>query len=177
VWSTDIRTSDGQGFVYLVAVMDWFSRSSELVAVADPGGGVLCGGAEAGVAAGRPDIFNRTGFAFTARVYGSWRAPDRDQHGGGALHGHICRAVWRSLKYRVLLEDYASVTERDGHRRLLRFYNHERLHQASITGRRRRYCMRATAMTGQTLRKERASRGLRPEPWIYRFRARMSVLQ
>jgi putative transposase len=54
VWSTDITyIRMAQDFLYLVAVMDWFKPvRAELVAVADDGGGVLCGGVEAGAAAG-----------------------------------------------------------------------------------------------------------------------------
>jgi putative transposase len=99
VWSTDITyIRMAQGFLYLVAVMDWFSRfvlswSLSLTMEVD-----FCIEAlQRALRRGRPDIFNSDqGSQFTSdpvhRRTGS--APDRDQHGrAGTLHGqHFRRA-------------------------------------------------------------------------------------
>jgi putative transposase len=139
VWSTDITyIRMAQGFVYLVAVMDWFSRyvinwSVSLTMELDFCVEVL----KSALRRGQPEIFNSDqGSQFTSeRFTGELRAREIaiSMDGRGRCMDNIfIERLWRSLKYEeVYLKDYASVTEaRAGIDRYLRFYNHERLHQS-----------------------------------------------
>jgi putative transposase len=139
VWSTDITyIRMAQGFVYLVAVMDWFSRfvlswSLSLTMEID-----FCIEAlRAALRRGRPDIFNSDqGVQFTSEKFtGELAAQDIaiSMDGRGRCMDNIfIERLWRSLKYEeVYLKDYESVTEaRTGIERYFRFYNQERLHQS-----------------------------------------------
>jgi putative transposase len=139
VWSTDITyIRMAQGFLYLVAVMDWFSRfvlswSLSLTMEID-----FCIEAlKSALRRGRPDIFNSDqGVQFTSEKFiGELAAKDIaiSMDGRGRCMDNIfIERLWRSLKYEeVYLKDYASVTEaRTGIERYLRFYNQERLHQS-----------------------------------------------
>jgi len=139
VWSTDITyIRMAQGFVYLVAVMDWFSRfvlswSLSLTMEID-----FCIEAlKSALRRGRPEIFNSDqGVQFTSEKFtGELAAKDIaiSMDGRGRCMDNIfIERLWRSLKYEeVYLKDYASVTEaRTGIERYLRFYNQERLHQS-----------------------------------------------
>ena len=139
VWSTDITYIRlRQGFVYLVAVMDWFSRyvlSWSLSITLDVS---FCLEAlEGALARGRPEIFNSDqGSQFTSGEYTG--RLDREQiqisrdGRGRALDKVLVERLWRSVKYEeVYLKDYATVPEaQQGLRRYFGFYNQERLHQA-----------------------------------------------
>jgi putative transposase len=139
VWSTDITyIRMAQGFVYLVAVMDWFSRfvlswSLSLTMEID-----FCIEAlRSALRRGRPEIFNSDqGVQFTSEKFtGELSAKDISisMDGRGRCMDNIfIERLWRSLKYEeVYLKDYASVTEaKTGIDRYLRFYNQERLHQS-----------------------------------------------
>lgn len=139
VWSTDITyIRMAQGFVYLVAVMDWFSRyvlswSLSLTMEID-----FCIEAlRRALRRGRPEIFNSDqGSQFTSeRFSGELQAREIaiSMDGRGRCMDNIfIERLWRSLKYEeVYLKDYTSVKEaREGIERYLRFYNHERLHQS-----------------------------------------------
>ena len=90
VWSTDITyIRMAQGFLYLVAVMDWFSRfvlSWSLSLTMEVG--VLRRGAEACFAAGAADIFNATqGSQFTSEQF------------TGVWPGDRSRSVWTGGGY------------------------------------------------------------------------------
>lgn len=139
VWSTDITyIRMAQGFVYLVAVMDWFSRfvlswSLSLTMEVD-----FCIAAlKSALRRGRPDIFNSdqgsqfTSDQFTAVLVGRQIAISMDGR-GRCMDNIFVERLWRSLKYEeVYLKDYGSVTEaRAGIQRYFRFYNQERLHQS-----------------------------------------------
>lgn len=139
VWSTDItyiRLS--RGFVYLVAVMDWFSRyvlSWELSITMDA---KFCLDAlDAALRRGTPDIFNSdqgpqfTADDFTGRILAAGARVSMD--GRGRVFDNIfVERLWRSVKYEeVFLHDYATVTEaREGLGRYFRFYNSERRHES-----------------------------------------------
>ena len=139
VWSTDITyIRMEQGFLYLVAVMDWFSRfvlswSLSLTMEVD-----FCIEAlQRALRRARPEIFNSDqGSQFTSEKFsGELEARDIaiSMDGRGRCMDNIfVERLWRSLKYEeVYLKDYASVTEaRTGIQRYFRFYNHERLHQS-----------------------------------------------
>ena len=139
VWSTDITyIRMAEGFVYLVAVMDWFSRyvlswSLSLTMEID-----FCMEAlRSALRRGRPEIFNSdqgsqfTSEKFTAELAAKKIAISMDGR-GRCMDNIFIERLWRSLKYEeVYLKDYESVTAaRTGIERYFRFYNQERLHQS-----------------------------------------------
>jgi len=139
VWSTDITyIRMAQGFVYLVAVMDWFSRyvlswRLSLTMELD-----FCVEAlKCALRRGRPEIFNSdqgsqfTSVKFTGELAKREIAISMDGR-GRCMDNIFIERLWRSLKYEeVYLKDYEPVTEaRAGIERYFRFYNHERLHQS-----------------------------------------------
>ena len=139
VWSTDITyIRMAQGFVYLVAVMDWFSRyvlswSLSLTLELD-----FCVEAlKCALRRGRPEIFNSDqGAQFTSEKFtGVLKARDIavSMDGRGRCMDNIfIERLWRSLKQEeVYPKDYASVTEaRLNIDVYLHRYNEERLHQS-----------------------------------------------
>ncbi len=139
VWSTDITyIRMAQGFLYLVAVMDWFSRFVLSWSLSLTMGVDFCVEAlRRALRRARPDIFNSDqGSQFTSEKFtGELEAKDiaiSMDGRGRCLDNIFVERLWRSLKYEeVYLKDYASVTEaRAGIERYFRFYNHERLHQS-----------------------------------------------
>ena len=139
VWSTDITyIRMAQGFVYLAAVMDWFSRyvlswSLSLTMELD-----FCVEAlKSALRRGRPEIFNSdqgsqfTSEKFTGELAAREIAISMDGR-GRCMDNIFIERLWRSLKYEeVYLKDYASVMEaRAGIEKYFRFYNQERLHQS-----------------------------------------------
>lgn len=139
VWSTDITyIRMAQGFVYLVAVMDWFSRyvlswRLSLTMEVD-----FCVEAlKYALRRGRPEIFNSdqgsqfTSEKFTAELAAQEIAISMDGR-GRCMDNIFIERLWRSLKYEeVYLKDYATVTDaREGLGKYFRFYNEERLHQS-----------------------------------------------
>jgi len=139
VWSTDITyIRMAQGFVYLVAVMDWYSRfvlswSLSLSMELD-----FCVEAlKCALRRGRPEVFNSdqgsqfTSEKFTGELEAKKIAISMDGR-GRCMDNIFIERLWRSLKYEeVYLKDYGSVREaRDGIASYFRFYNHERLHQS-----------------------------------------------
>ena len=139
VWSTDITyIRMAQGFVYLVAVMDWFSRyvlswRLSLTMEID-----FCVEAlKCALRRGRPEIFNSdqgsqfTSEGFTGELAVREIAISMDGR-GRCMDNIFIERLWRSLKYEeVYLKDYATVSEaREGIAKYFRFYNEERLHQS-----------------------------------------------
>ena len=139
VWSTDITyIRMAQGFVYLVAVMDWFSRFVLSWSLSVTMEVEFCVEAlRRALRRGRPDIFNSdqgsqfTSEKFTGELAGRQIAISMDGR-GRCMDNIFVERLWRSLKYEeVYLKDYASVTEaRAGIGRYFQFYNQERLHQS-----------------------------------------------
>jgi len=139
VWSTDITyIRMAHGFVYLVAVMDWFSRfvlswMLSLTMELD-----FCVAAlKRALRWGRPEVFNSdqgsqfTSDDFTGELEQRHIAISMD--GRGRCRDNIfIERLWRSLKYEeVYLKDYTLVAEaQEGIGRYLRFYNYERLHSS-----------------------------------------------
>jgi putative transposase len=139
VWGTDITyIRMAGGFVYLVAVMDWYSRyvlswalslSMELAFCLEALQGAL--------RLGRPEIFNSdqgsqfTSEKFTAELERRAIAISMDGR-GRCLDNIFIERLWRSLKYEeVYLRDYRLVREaHQGIGNWFRFYNHERPHQS-----------------------------------------------
>ena len=139
VWSTDITYVPMHGgFLYLVAVMDWFSRlvlSWELSNTMETG---FCLAAlEAAFRFGQPEIWNSDqGSQFTSPDF---LAPLKKRDisismdgGGRALDNVFIERLWRSLKYELIYPgDFASGADLfQALDRYFRFYNHRRPHQA-----------------------------------------------
>ena len=139
VWSTDITYVPlRHGFLYLVAVMDWFSRHVLSWRLSNTLSGSFCVEAlEEALAAARPEIFNSdqgsqfTAAAFTSRLEARGIAVSMDGR-GRALDNVFVERLWRSVKYEeVYLRDYVDGWEAE--ERLtdyFRFYSYERVHQA-----------------------------------------------
>jgi putative transposase len=139
VWGTDITYVPlRHGFLYLVAVMDWFSRHVLAWRLSNTLEGTFCIEAlEEALAVARPEIFNSdqgsqfTAAAFTSRLERRGVAVSMDGR-GRALDNVFVERLWRSVKYEeVYLRDYADGWEAE--ERLaayFRFYSHERIHQA-----------------------------------------------
>lgn len=139
VWSTDITYIRlAQGFVYLVAIIDWFSRyvlSWELSITLDVS---FCLHAlEQALLKAQPEIFNSdqgvqfTSREFTHRLQTAGIRISMDGR-GRALDNIFVERLWRTVKYEeVYLKDYQTVREAECNLRdYFRFYNQERLHQA-----------------------------------------------
>jgi len=139
VWCTDITYIPmAQGFVYLVAVMDWFSRFVLSWALSLTMEVEFCLEAlGSALRQSRPEIFNSDqGSQFTSeRFLGELerRRIAISMDGRGRCMDNIfIERLWRSLKYEeVYLKDYQRVPEAHrGIEKYFQFYNYERLHQS-----------------------------------------------
>jgi putative transposase len=139
VWSTDITyVGLPGGFMYLSAVIDWYSRYVLSWRLSNTLDGSFCLDAlEEALAVGRPEVFNTdqgvqfTAEAFTGRLEQAGVKVSMDGK-GRCLDNVFVERLWRSLKYEdIYLRDYQSVEQlRAGLSRYWRFYNQERRHQA-----------------------------------------------
>ncbi len=140
VWSTDITYIPlNRGFVYLVAVLDWYSRHVLSWQLSNTLDGRFCLEAlEQALHTGRrPEIFNTdqgtqfTADAFTGRLEQAGVAISMDGR-GRALDNVFTERFWWSVKYEyVYLNPSDSVPELEaGLGSYLRFYDRERLHQS-----------------------------------------------
>lgn len=138
VWSTDITYIRLlHGFLYLVAIMDWFSRYVLSWEVSISLETEFCLAAlEQALHQARPEIFNSdqgcqfTSTAFTGRLQSAEIAMSMD--GRGRVYDNIfVERLWRSVKYeKVYLNDWYQVVDaRTGLSEYFEFYNHERPHQ------------------------------------------------
>jgi putative transposase len=139
VWATDITyIRMKQGFVYLVAIMDWFSRYVVAWAVSITMEADFCIETLHRALEGRkPEIFNSdqgsqftsTGFTGVLQAAGIRISMDGQ---GRAFDNIFVERLWRSVKYEeVYLKDYVTVKEAIGSlEAYFRFYNERRLHQA-----------------------------------------------
>jgi len=140
VWCADITYIPmAHGFVYLVAVMDWFSRRVLAWRLSLTMETDFCVAAlqEAMNRYGKPEIFNTDqGVQFTAAAFIETLADQGVQISmdgkGRFLDNIFIERLWRSLKYEeIFLKAYASVAEaRLGIGAWMSFYNDERKHQA-----------------------------------------------
>jgi putative transposase len=139
VWSTDITyIRMAAGFVYLVAVMDWFSRFVLSWALSLTMELDFCVEAlQRALRRGRPEIFNNDqGSQFTSEKFTGElerRGIAISMDGRGRCFDNIfIERLWRSLKYEeVYVREYASVLEaRAGIGDWFRFYNQQRPHQS-----------------------------------------------
>lgn len=139
VWSADITyIRMYRGWLYLAAIMDWFSRyvlSWELSITLESS---FCTEAlKRSLGFGQPEIFNTDqGSQFTATEFTDilLKAEVRiSMDGKGRVFDNIfSERLWRTVKVEeVYLRDYQTVAEARYYLdRYFEFYNHERLHQA-----------------------------------------------
>jgi putative transposase len=139
VWSTDITYIRLQrGFLYLVAVLDWYSRSVLAWELSNTLDTRFCLEAlDAALRQGQPTIVNTdqgaqfTSAAYTSRLEQAGIQISWDGR-GRALDNVFVERLWRSVKWEeVYLHDYQTVADAvSGLARYFQFYNHERPHQA-----------------------------------------------
>jgi putative transposase len=140
VWSTDITYIRlAGGFVYLVAIIDWYSRYvlSWSVSVTLESSFCLEALDEAIRLYGKPDIFNSdqgcqfTSIEFTDRLKAEGIRISMDGR-GRALDNIFVERLWRSVKYEdVYLHEYMTVPQVVlGLKKYFLFYNTERQHQS-----------------------------------------------
>lgn len=139
IWGIDITYVRLQaGWMYLVAVLDWFSRyviSWELAQTLEID--FVLTAVERALACATPQIWNSdqgsqfTSPQYTERLLAAHVQISMDGR-GRAMDNIFTERLWRSVKYEeVYLHDYATPREaRQGLTRYFGFYNHERPHQA-----------------------------------------------
>jgi putative transposase len=139
VWSSDITyVPMRHGFMYLTAVIDWYSRyvlSWRLSNTLD--GGLCLEALDEALSRGKPEIFNTDlGSQFTSREYTgrleeAGIAVSRDGR-GRALDNVFIERLWRSVKYEdIYIKDYELVPELvSGLTAYFRFYDEDRPHQS-----------------------------------------------
>jgi putative transposase len=140
VWAMDITYIPmARGFVYLAAVVDWFSRRvlSHRVSITMEAGFCIEALEEALAKHGGCEIFNTdqgsqfTSEAFTGVLIGNGTAISMD--GKGAWRDNVfVERIWKSVKYEeVYLHAYDSVADaRASLGRYLDFYNRRRPHSS-----------------------------------------------
>jgi len=139
VWSADITYIRMlRGFLYLVAVMDWYSRYVLTWALSISMEKEFCLEAlDKALKVSCPKIFNTdqgsqfTSKEFTGRLEAEGIAISMD--GRGRVFDNIfIERLWRTVKYEeVYLHDYGNVMEaREGLCRYFEFYNKERIHSS-----------------------------------------------
>jgi putative transposase len=137
VWGTDITyIRMAHGFVYLVAIMDWYSRFVLAWEISTTLDTIFCVSAlEKALKISQPEIFNSdqgsqfTSSEFTGRL--EELAIRVSMDGRGRVFDNIfVERLWRSVKYEeVYLHQYQTVSEaRNRLGNYFLFYNRERLH-------------------------------------------------
>jgi putative transposase len=139
VWSSDITYVPMlHGFMYLTAVIDWYSRYVLSWRLSNTLEGRFCLEAlDEALSLGRPEIFNTDlGSQFTSREYTdrleeAGIAVSRDGR-GRALDNVFVERLWRSVKYEdIYIKSYERVPELEsGLRSYFWFYDEERPHQS-----------------------------------------------
>jgi putative transposase len=139
VWSADITYIPLQrGFMFLVAVIDWFSRYVIAWDVSNTMESGFCVATlKRALKTGRPSIFNTdqgtqfTSEEFTGTLTQAGVRISMDGR-GRALDNVFIERLWRSVKYEdIYLRDYPDGrTLHAGLARYFRFYNYQRPHSA-----------------------------------------------
>jgi putative transposase len=139
VWSSDITyVPMRHGFMYLTAVIDWYSRYVLSWQLSNTLEGRFCLEAlDEALQWGQPEIFNTDqGSQFTSREYTgrleeAGIAVSRDGR-GRALDNVFVERLWRSVKYEdIYIKDYDQVPELEaGLTAYFQFYDEERPHQS-----------------------------------------------
>jgi putative transposase len=139
VWSTDITyVGLPSGFMYLAAIIDWYSRyvlAWRLSNTLD--GSFCCDMLEEALCRGRPEVFNTdqgvqfTAQAWTSRLESAGVRVSMDGK-GRCLDNVFVERLWRTVKYEdVYLWRYEGVAQlQRGLGRYFPYYNEERLHQS-----------------------------------------------
>jgi putative transposase len=126
------------GFMYLVAIIDWFSRYVLAWQLSNTLDGHFCLAAlQHALQLGTAAIFNTdqgtqfTASSFTSCLEAAGIRISMDGR-GRALDNVFVERLWRTVKYEDLyLKEYASVPDLEaGLARYFQFYNHERPHQS-----------------------------------------------
>ena len=139
VWSTDITYIRLKGsFVYLVAIIDWYSRYVLAFGISITLEADFCIEAlERALIRAKPEIFNSDqGSQFTSprhtKILEDAGVLISMDGKGRAIDNIFVERLWRSLKYEeVYLKDYETVQEaKDGIRCYFDYYNNERQHQS-----------------------------------------------
>lgn len=139
VWSSDITYIRLiHGFVYLIAIMDWFSRYVVSWAVSNTLDVYFCLEAlEQALKKNRPVIFNSDqGSQFTSDPFTGQLLENGIQismDGRGRVYDNIfVERLWRTVKYEeVYLKDYSDIRDvKAGLSSYFKFYNNERIHQS-----------------------------------------------
>lgn len=140
VWSTDITyIRMGQGFAYLVAIIDWYSRRVLSWRLSNTLEADFCVEAleEAFLKYGKPEIFNTDqGSQFTSEKFISklvGREVTISMDGRGRAYDNIfIERLWRTVKYEdIYPKGYMNMKEtREGLKEYFEFYNNERYHQS-----------------------------------------------
>ena len=138
VWCSDITYVPlRRGFLYLVAVMDWYSRHVLAWRLSNTLESTFCiGTLAAALARGHPEIFNTdqgsqfTSEAFTSLLIGNRIAVSMDSRGRATDNVFIER-LWRSVKYEDIdLKDYVNGADvNEGLTQWFDLYTHRRPHQ------------------------------------------------
>lgn len=138
-WSADITYVPlPKGFMYLVAIIDWFSRYVLTWQLSNTLDSHFCLQAlQQALQHGQPEIFNTdqgvqfTALAFTGLLEAAHIRISMDGR-GRALDNIFVERLWRTVKYEdIYLKDYATVPDLiTGLTRYFTFYNQERFHQS-----------------------------------------------
>jgi putative transposase len=138
VWSTDITYVPlRQGFMYLAAVLDWYSRYVIAWRLSNTLDGSFCLDLlEEALSRGRPEVFNTdqgvqfTAQAWTQRLEAAGVQVSMDGK-GRCLDNVFVERLWRSVKYEdIYLRCYEGVPElHAGLGRYFPYYNEARPHQ------------------------------------------------
>ena len=139
VWSTDITyVPMASGFMYLAAVIDWYSRYVIGWRLSNTLDGSFClEMLEEALRAGKPEVFNTdqgvqfTAARFTGRLESAGVAVSMDGR-GRALDNVFVERLWRSVKYEdIYIQGYDTVPGlHHGLASYFAFYNDERPHQS-----------------------------------------------
>jgi putative transposase len=139
VWSSDITYIPLLGgFMYLAAVIDWYSRYVICWRLSNTLDGSFClEMLDEALRLGRPEVFNTdqgaqfTAEAFTSRLESAGVAVSMDGK-GRCLDNVFVERLWRTVKYEdVYLRCYESVPElQQGLQVYFPFYNSQRPHQS-----------------------------------------------
>lgn len=139
VWSTDITYIPmSRGFMYLVAVIDWYSRYVLSWQLSNTMDTAFCVDAlEQALKTDSPMIFNTDqGVQFTSHAF-TQVLLDRDirismDGRGRALDNIFVERLWRTVKYEnIYLNEYRTVAElQSGLQNYFEFYNQQRIHQS-----------------------------------------------
>jgi len=139
VWSTDITyIRIGNGFIYLTAVIDWFSRYVLSWRLGNTLENAFCIEAlEEALLFSTPEIFNTdqgsqyTSLKFLKILQDKNISISMDSK-GRALDNVFVERLWRTIKYEeIYLNDYRTINEAyQSLKSFFKFYNQERFHQS-----------------------------------------------